>query len=220
MDQAMSTMRLSEKSRVLRWNRLLVVSLLIVLAKPGFAQTMASASKSFNIYDSFAESAFPWPELSADTSPLQVTLRFLPSYSPASEIVLSFTENSCAVEYLKAGVSMGRLIASRRNLAELSDRDAVIKALQVGRTTHRVTGPQAKEWGDGFWDSLTRTPEAIRPKIGKLQLDGTRYELQVLTGLSQWRLSLADNEVNDTVNGETPIVRWMNSIRLAVDALP
>jgi hypothetical protein len=205
-------MKFRSRTTIVPW---MATLLLTIVPSPAYTQT--DASGYYNVYDDIIEKAFPWPTLNADT-PLTITLRFLPSFSPPSQIIMKVNQNSCTVEHLKAGVSIGRLIATR-SLPAILDRDAVTNALQIERKNHRIDDHQTKEWLDAFWDALSRTPKAVRPNIGKFQLDGTEYELEILSGLTHWRLSIADTEAGKTVNGDTPIVRWMNSVRLAVDKL-
>jgi hypothetical protein len=163
------------------------------------------------------EEAFPWPARDIAAAPLTIAMRFRPSFHAESAIVLRFDENgTAAVEYVKAGVRISEFLSKPNASANGNSLTTALRLVERRQAGESTVG---KEWLEGFWDSLTRSPISMKETMGRIQLDGTRYELQVVTGLNTWKLTIVDDEVENGVSGDMPIVRWMNSVRVAVDAL-
>jgi len=197
-----------------------------LIAAVGFALTrmgVAQQSNPNDAYESLLNKVFPWPEQnSADR--VIIAMRFAPSFHPESQIILRFDDKGAATaEHIEVRTGVYTLTQSlnpgRRKVGNPAsmDRAALEKALGLQRITRRVEGSVAGTWLDEFWKSLARSPEQIKNEAGHIQLDGTVYELRVITALANWQLSMADNEVAEKANGRVPVVRWMNSVRIALD---
>jgi hypothetical protein len=192
----------------------------IVFASEGLTQRSTLDVSDRDPYESLTEKAFPWIRADDRIGPLTIAMRFRPSFSPESEIILRFDDEGVAsVDYVKAGISISELLSKPGLPSRLSPAN-LEKALQIERKKQRINPPLSKQWLDDFWDSLARSPIPIKETADLVQLDGTKYELQFSTRfLASCRLTILDNEVDSKVNGKVPIVYWMNSVRLALDAL-
>jgi hypothetical protein len=189
--------------------------LVVTLVSSSLGQTAAPVAVP-EPYDSILDLVFPWPEADLRRHVVTIAMRFRPSFSPESAIVLRFDDQGRAtVTYSKAGIRISRFL-SRSGVSDMGDRAVLERALQVETKNHTLNPIVAGQYLDDFWNALARSPRRIQETAGKFQLDGTNYELRVTTGLVKWHLSIQDEETQNEINGEMAIVQWMNAIRVAI----
>jgi hypothetical protein len=205
--------------------RALIEAILIAAVVFGFADTGLAQRDAVDAYEphqSLLNKVLPWPQDIFTLDGVMIVMRFVPSFHRESQIIMRFDDKGGAtVDYIKLRTGITEFLHAAGNPGRDDptnlDRVALEKVLGLQRTTPHLEGRVVRRWLDEFWKSLARSPEHTKNEVGLIQLDGTMYELRVITQMASWQLRLTDDEVADKVNGRVPIVQWMNSVRIALD---
>jgi hypothetical protein len=192
--------------------------LLMGVPASGLTQDRGGIQKPQRPYMVVLDIVYPWPAVDDPVDFLTITMRLSPSRSPESLIEARFdSPEKVSIDYLKGGQTINRILP-RGDLPPNLDPAILAQSLGVVRKTRQVDGPTAKRWFDELWSSLASSLVMTKDSLQRTQLDGTLYEVQVRSRTATWSLQLGDAEAGSAVNGRSPIVRWMNTVRVALES--
>jgi hypothetical protein len=170
-------------------------------------------------YEEILDKVFPLDTRVGQETEMTIALRFRPSFSPETAITLRFDhEGAATIDYITAGSRIIEIV--RSHPAGSLDADALKKILKVEQSTQRLDSRAGKKLLKDLWDALPRSISYTKQNLGYVQLDGTKYEIYLSTGLTQWHVTVSDDEVEAKPNGSASVVRWMNSLRLSLQNSP
>jgi hypothetical protein len=203
----------------LRKHWALVMLGVILLGLPANLLTQERGSQTLQRpYVVVRDIVFPWPGVDDPVDFVTITMRLSPSASPESLIELRFeSPEKVVINSSKAGLSIDEILP-RGDLPPNLEPANLAQALRIVRKKTQINGPVAKRWFDELWTSLASSSTTTKENLNISQLDGTVYELQVRTKMATWTLHIVDAEARSAINGRNPIVRWMNSVRVALDS--
>jgi hypothetical protein len=159
--------------------------------------------------------ALMWPDKPPDKL-ATIALRFRPSFSPESQIILHFDDQGAEASFLELKVPLRSIVPEA---APLNRIEGMSKSIPVRRTSKSFDQTSARALLDNFWNALAKSPQQIKEQLGLIQLDGTMYELRFQSGLTRFSFLILDDEVEEgKVTGQIPIVQWMNTLRLELSA--
>lgn len=160
---------------------------------------------------------------------LTMTLRFMPSSGAESQITIrSGVEKTEVVENTSLSGSVYGQLNELLGRGELDNPNELAKHFLVRKRKVNLPVARMKQWHVGFLDAIARSMGAFRHRAElfdktreeSLPVHGAFYDLWYKQGLNTMSFSLYDYEVNENVtSGETKLVQWMNTVRLAIEKL-
>jgi hypothetical protein len=188
----------------------------IVLCFQAVAQEAKPVEQEWSVFRArVLDLLFPWGSRTGDETLLRVVVRFLPSFNPASQLVMTSTDQQTTIEYSKSAVLFEKAIAA----SVTEDAATTAKSIRLDRVNRSIEPKIARRWSDELWSALARSPSAVKKRVGLVQLDGTNYEIRISTSLAELSFSIQDEEVSDSKpTGKTQIVQWVNARRLEVES--
>ena len=154
-----------------------------------------------------------------------MVLRFLPSFHPQVQIVIRYDrESTVSVEYRTLQRPLQDTL--RVNAVPL-DLKTIQRVAGLSRAEITVDSTQGKKWLTGFFESFgkdaarlgTRTFRGELTGETYVQLDGTRYLVELETNRDRLSLDTMGPEINTQTNANTEDLRavdWMNEVRQQV----
>jgi hypothetical protein len=147
-----------------------------------------------------------------------VVIRSLPTFHSESQLVLKFTKSGCEASYKKLDKRLDKTLAAPPSLASVEEAAQRVTFKLHSKSFDQKTSERLL---DEIWGSISQSANKVRETLDSLQLDGTRYEIRVYTNLASISMVLLDSEASDdSVTGDLPIVRWLNTMRLSIDPPP
>ncbi|HLB87421.1 MAG TPA: hypothetical protein VJK29_07190 [Terriglobales bacterium] len=203
-----------------------LAALFIALPEPiigkGTDRPPSNSSPVMKRYDQMIDSLFPRPSSDGNNRFL-MSLRFLPSFHPESQIVLSYSiESRAGVEYLTLSKPLMPLIDADEARGLVRHPQELASLAGLKRSYFSVTPQQMKEWLRGLLDSLAssgpwlndRATQHDGTREASVTLDGTRYVLELETTEDNLSLIVVASELDTGGESEDPsVVKWMNSVR-------
>ncbi len=156
-----------------------------------------------------------------------LVLRFLPSSHPEAEIVLDYGLDSRAtVEFRSLRRPLQETLRSSHKGLSALDLGQLERLTGLTRAELPISPAQAKEWLKGFFDSAGQDAAALKERAFRgeasgemyVQMDGTRYIIELQTGRDRFSLETMGSEIDTqpTSAEDLPVIEWMNSIRRRV----
>ncbi len=212
-------------------------ALLTLALHVGSANAQESARKSYPVvsretYNRVLDILFPRDDPDPSQTVFALVLRFKPSFSPESQIVIKKDVNKVEKVEVVVYTSLDGDIYQRLNEAlergGKEDAAKMAKSIRVKRRTVSIHYTLVKQWHKNFLDSISGSLKVFEQKLDKYDeagtvsfaLDGTTYDLWYEQGVHKMAFSLYDFE-GDTPgdDGEFRLVQWMNAVRREVEAL-
>jgi len=165
------------------------------------------------------DAAFPSDARAAAAGKVSISIRFLPSFHPESQLFLLVRHGSPAqVRYLKAAVSLEEAAGHAKSGEAVDVQDAVAR-MHVQGTAYVESADFSDEVLRDLWKAIAEssTQLSARMSAGTLQLDGTLYSLTLRSGLDSFSLNLTGGEVGSVTRRDPPVVHWMEALRLAAE---
>ena len=88
-----------------------------------------------------------------------------------------------------------------------------------------VPEADVQQWLVDFWEAIGKTCGELKKRDTEartsseitVQLDGTLYEILYQSAETRLRLDMQDVEASANIDGHMAIIRWANSVRLAIE---
>lgn len=182
---------------------------------------------SDRVYSDVLDSVFPRSVENKKNTLWQMVLRFEPSFGSESQIVIRRTFDGFEVNRYRSanGVIFNKLNVwftknGREDVPEMS------RLVQVERRKIRCRQSDLEDWLNGFFRSIPVATRSLKSNITESGRTGT-WSVPVHGGYYQVWFSYKGNEMNFVANdenisdinvtGTSPIVRWMNSVRIQIE---
>lgn len=150
-------------------------------------------------------------------------LRFEPSFSPESQIIIRKGIGKIeVVEYRSLSGNIYQKLNGVMARGGKEDPIEMAKSIQIERRVIAVPIGQIRQWRASLADSISASMKVweqrsaeVEKGVGTITLDGSFYRLWYDQVGSHISIKVLDDEVSDReVTGELALVRWMNSVRL------
>lgn len=160
--------------------------------------------------------AFPRNETLQRGELAKLVLRFLPSFHPESQLTITVRQNDeVHLEVLLSTAQLDRVLDETANDSNV-EIPRVVAHMGITRRSRLLSAAEFQQWHRGFWLALNDSTMPLMERAAKhlVQLDGTRYLLQYVDGITSLSFDVLDSEVGQDSGNDLPLVRWMNQIRV------
>ena len=194
----------------------------------GKMNTASVRNDRTEIYNDLLDLLFPGIEQETLDTKFSISLRFMPSFAPESQINIVSKGDLLEISESRSEQGNIYLLLQKKQAALLKgDVERLAKELKISSRTFKIEGDEARRLRRSLFEALSsigRTVEQKAAELGGVQeellLDGTTYRFICIQRLNSFRFVVYDHEVDAAkVTGESAIVRWFNELRLKISAM-
>jgi hypothetical protein len=171
-------------------------------------------SPFMELYNKVLDRVFYYYPAKGFYSQFALVLRFLPTFHPASQIVIRYYSRSQIVINYKYAIH-------QMTFAPDYDIDKIAKRMDVQTNIMTVNAQTFDPWFEGFWNAYKNSFKYFKDNSmsNLMQFDGTEYYLDYFGPQNHILFSIEGSEVNEVDKHDPPIVQWMISIKKEIDKL-